>query len=573
MEALLWSRWVLGVERAGRFASLPSDGPPEHQSPGYGAGYDDGFQAGLLAASQGRESPPVPLPPAAASQGGAGAGAPESARPPLLALIEDFPDLLQRKVLERLDRIDLALLGRTGSAVRTAVVSSGLSRYGGSAEEPRVAIAQFGQSLSTFVWAVANGCPWQLATTCQTLAGYGHLEVLQWARNHGCGWDECARAAAGGHLEVLRWAREHGCPWQEEEEDHQEKNVMRTRNCCARAAQGGHLEVLKWLREHHCPWDEWTCARAAEGGHLDVLKWARQHGCPWEEDIEGSERDCCAQAAQGGHTEVLKWAREHHCPWDKSTCAYAARGGQVEVLRWAREHHCPWNEDNVCCHDAAGNAQLEVLKWAREHGCPWDEVTCECAAWAGHLEVLNWTREHDCPWDTGTCASRRRGRSPGGVAVGAGAELPVGCGKCKRRRGRSPGGVKMGAGAPLPMGSAYVRERGVQRAPGYVEVGNAARVSGRRAVSIPFVMNAQPPPCRLRVKPRGLLVEKLETSTWKGIVALFARAVCPLSSRRSFYIIKASPIVLNVPRYCQAIASLLLPIASLPLHIAMPGVV
>jgi len=53
----------------------------------------------------------------------------------------------------------------------------------------------------------------------------------------------------GGHLEVLKWARENGCPWDEE--------------TCAYAAKGGHLEVLKWARENGCPWDEWTCAYAA----------------------------------------------------------------------------------------------------------------------------------------------------------------------------------------------------------------------------------------------------------------------------------------------------------------------
>ena len=42
----------------------------------------------------------------------------------------------------------------------------------------------------------------------------GHLEVLKWARAHGCPWDEstCAKAAMNGHLEVLQWARAHGCP-------------------------------------------------------------------------------------------------------------------------------------------------------------------------------------------------------------------------------------------------------------------------------------------------------------------------------------------------------------------------
>jgi len=151
----------------------------ENLLPGYGAGYDAGFQAGLLAASQGVAPPPGPTLVPAAAEGGAGASAPEPARPPFLALLEDFPDLFQKEVLERLNRVDRGLLGRTGSAIRTAVKLSGPPRIGGSAEGPRVGIAAFCQSLSTFVWAVANGCPWQLDTTCQTLARGGHLEVLR----------------------------------------------------------------------------------------------------------------------------------------------------------------------------------------------------------------------------------------------------------------------------------------------------------------------------------------------------------------------------------------------------------
>ena len=42
----------------------------------------------------------------------------------------------------------------------------------------------------------------------------GHLEVLQWARAHGCPWDAetCVMAARQGHREVLVWARAQGCP-------------------------------------------------------------------------------------------------------------------------------------------------------------------------------------------------------------------------------------------------------------------------------------------------------------------------------------------------------------------------
>jgi len=341
------------ISLSGDGGGKTSVGPPEHLSPGYGAGYDAGFHAGLLAASQGRAPPPVPPPPPVAVEGGAGASAPE--RPPFFALLEDFPDLFQKEV-------DLALLGRTGSLVRTAVKRSGLPRVGGSAEGPRVGIAPFCQSLSTFVWAVANGSPWQLATTSSTLAEGGHLEGLQWAREHGCPWSEgtCPSAARGGHLEVLRWAREHDRPWDE--------------TTCALAARGGHLAVLRWAREHGCQWNWWTCAFAAEGAHLEVLQWAREHHYPWDEETS-------SLAAEGGHLEVLRWAREHGAPWNSRTCRLAALGGHLAVLQWARGQNCDWDEET--CAYAAANGHLEVLRWLREHNCPWNAWNVRAPPGAG----------------------------------------------------------------------------------------------------------------------------------------------------------------------------------------------
>jgi len=257
-----------GGSWGGRQITSPFTDAPEHLPPGYGAGYDAGFLAGIRAASQGGALPPAlpsPGPEPVAAEGGAGAIAPEPARPPLLAPVEDFPDLFQ-EVLERLDRVDRALLGRTESVVRAVVKRSGLPRVGGSAEEPRVGIAPFRQSLSLFVWAVANGCPWQCAATGDALAREGKLEVLQWASVHGCPLvaGPCHHAALGGHLEVLRWARrERQCLWDED--------------TCSFAAQGGHLEVLRWAREHDCPWDMMTCASAAENGHVR-RGWRRRNG-------------------------------------------------------------------------------------------------------------------------------------------------------------------------------------------------------------------------------------------------------------------------------------------------------
>jgi len=105
-----------------------------------------------------------------------------------------------------------------------------------------------------------------------------------------------AEAAWGGHLEVMKWAREHGCPWVEVDDVDAEYIMI----CCAGAAVGGHLEVLKWLREHDCPWDACT-VRAPQG--MGIWSWAREHGCLWDAETTKS-------AAVGGHLEVLRWARE-----------------------------------------------------------------------------------------------------------------------------------------------------------------------------------------------------------------------------------------------------------------------
>jgi hypothetical protein len=85
------------------------------------------------------------------------------------------------------------------------------------------------------------------------VARLGYLNIIQWARENGCGWDSltCSGAAQGGHLEVLKWARENGCEWD---------------SCtCFHAAKGGHLEILKWTRENGCNWNYLTCSYAAYG--------------------------------------------------------------------------------------------------------------------------------------------------------------------------------------------------------------------------------------------------------------------------------------------------------------------
>ena len=79
--------------------------------------------------------------------------------------------------------------------------------------------------------------------------------MLRWARENGCPWEEdivTANAARGGHLEMLKYARVHGCAW--------------TVHTTAAAARGGHLETLRWAHEHGCEWDEKTVDAAYKSG-------------------------------------------------------------------------------------------------------------------------------------------------------------------------------------------------------------------------------------------------------------------------------------------------------------------
>ena len=241
---------------------------------------------------------------------------------PLLDMLQRFPDLFKKEVLERLDPTDRTMLEQVGRPWLAAVLASGLPRLPKGYWPRRLRLAEFCTSGERMAWAKANGCPWGETWTYAWTTWGGTRSLLP----NNC----CTLAAAGGHLEALQWAREQHPPCPSSEET------------CVAAVEGGHLEVLKWAWEHGCPCGVETCAAAAKDGRLEVLQWAREQdpACPWDERT-------CAGAAAGGHLEVLQWAREHGCPWNHDTCAYAAEFGHLDVLKWARENHCPWNEDTV----------------------------------------------------------------------------------------------------------------------------------------------------------------------------------------------------------------------------------
>lgn len=93
-----------------------------------------------------------------------------------------------------------------------------------------------------------------------------------------------------GHLEVLQYARAHGCSW--------------SGNVIVNAAQNGHVEAY----ENSCPFNDYICTRAAFAGQLNALKWAVAHGCRVTSAVS-------ALAAETGNMEILLWLHEIGCPF------------------------------------------------------------------------------------------------------------------------------------------------------------------------------------------------------------------------------------------------------------------
>ena len=189
-------------------------------------------------------------------------------------LLDELPEVFEKEVLPWLDPTDIGMLGRTGSEVRTAVKASNLPRAGTSKEIP-LKFSAFCGSVERLMWAVLH---FQSSRATGDHLVEGRIRLVSDCRT-------CAFAARGGRLEVLQWARAHGCWWDQ------------TR--CRMAAQAGNLEMLKWARERGCPCDEMTCASAALGGRLEVLQWAREQGCRWDEMT-------CSYAAAGGKLESVE---------------------------------------------------------------------------------------------------------------------------------------------------------------------------------------------------------------------------------------------------------------------------
>ena len=96
-----------------------------------------------------------------------------------------------------------------------------VAAYGGCTNGDRRGMQHWGIELGDAALGDAALGQRMAASPRQHGAMGGHSDVLKWAREQHCSWNEgtCTWAVEDGHLDVLRWAREHGCPWTAETRD------------------------------------------------------------------------------------------------------------------------------------------------------------------------------------------------------------------------------------------------------------------------------------------------------------------------------------------------------------------
>lgn len=214
----------------------------------------------------------------------------------------------------------------------------------------------------------------EFASDC---AKHGYLNLIKFAVNKGCGFDEhlvAASAAANGHVNVLQWLVDED-RFSSVNKDLFTSNRHRRMLLCNVAAVEGHLNVLNWLKEHDCEWSESVYYNLALGGHLEILKQL------YAEKLLRGTLKIFLGAARGGHLEILEWIKDNGKDVDASICCVATGEEHLEVLK------------SICTQAAAGG-HLEVLKWAVDNGCECDYRSCiSHAIRIKHQEMLKWLGE------------------------------------------------------------------------------------------------------------------------------------------------------------------------------------
>lgn len=189
---------------------------------------------------------------------------------------------------------------------------------------------------------------------CEIAAIYGWIDLLDWAHNLNKNgnmnkvkdnryyWtiEACTNAIKNGNLNVLIWAKNHGChKW--------------NKYICYIAAEYGHLDILKWA----------YCQTKGQDKDKDKDKYKNK--------FLYNENVCSMYAVVEGHLEILKFIKEIGVDneQNKFIYSYASQYNHSHILKYMYEADSGTNIDNWSCYYAHIKGNKHILEWLKDHGC------------------------------------------------------------------------------------------------------------------------------------------------------------------------------------------------------------
>lgn len=241
-------------------------------------------------------------------------------------------------------------------------------------------------------------------------ARLGSFEMVQWMfANRPKDFTEMTLRGAieGGHLEISQWANDHGL-----------KNQFRI--LCPQHVEAIDLPMVQWLWSEiqqvdeltAGPWIENLLRNIARLERLDLIEWLCAQGAAVSTYVETvairkgdmamlqrtltiwpqeTYRICLRSAACHGQLEMFKWFHEQQPNAVNSyAMSDAIRNGHLPIVQYIYTHcvQSDWSFSNAAgC--AAYEGRLQTLQWLHAHGIH-DQVHLSIVASKGHLQVLKY---------------------------------------------------------------------------------------------------------------------------------------------------------------------------------------
>lgn len=208
---------------------------------------------------------------------------------------------------------------------------------------------------------------------CSSAAIYGHLEILQYAKQHSkeqpWSYHTCNNAAGNGHLEILKYAS---------------TVIPLDQRVYDVAVRYGQIEIIDYLHSLRYRPTESTLLEATFAGNLEIIKYV------FDSDsmdtilffLKDSDiYDICDVAAEYGHFEVMKYLHDCGFPLTRKTLRSVLIGAAkklhseeqyLEIIKYLHTNHNYPLKSKL--YQIAKKKNLStVLAYLIENNCPVDD--------------------------------------------------------------------------------------------------------------------------------------------------------------------------------------------------------